>query len=140
MERLGKTIDEASWFPWEGSNDFTVSHSPVSTQLIFLMSSCPCPHQQELLFPFPPGCSGKKDAPHPWSPGVLGTATQKATNPQRGHVVLGEMVMVGKGWERNPAAPGAVKAPLSQHSWEASGMLTVGIHVTQTGWDVLHCK
>lgn len=50
-------MDEASWFPCEGSNYFTVSHSPFNRQLIFLLS-CPCPHQQELLLPFHPSVLG----------------------------------------------------------------------------------
>lgn len=122
VETFGETMGEASWFPFEGSNDFPVSHSPFSTQLIFLLSLS---HQQELLFPFPPGCSEKEDASHPWSP------SQKATNPQRGHLVLGQWP-----WWGNAAAPGAVKAPPGK----AQGCSQVGLKWHRLDGMCCHCK
>lgn len=129
VERFGKTMDEASWFLREGSNHFTVSHSLFSTQLIFLLSSSLSPP------------AGAALSLSPWWSGhsVLGRKTlltpghRGECNTERQQPPKGECGSWGKWswWWRvgreSSRSQTCVKAPLSLHSWEASGMLTDGM-------------
>lgn len=106
-------MGEAFWLLCEGSSDSAESHSLFSTQLIFLLSSSP---PAGAALSLSPGILGtlfwKKDASHPWSPGMLGTATQKATSPQRGSVAPGGNGHGGEGLVGKSAAPGPEPALL----------------------------